>query len=253
MGTRQIDHIDIVADTRAVGGIVVVTKDTQALADTRRRLGDVGNKVLGHTTRQLTDQCRGVRTEGVEITQRNTVQFALRRSDRIAQNIFAHLLGVAIGRGGGLAGRLLGHGQHVRLAINRCRRREDDIRAIIFTGQLQQIDEREDIVVIVLQRFLDRFTHRLRGCEVDHGIEAVLAEHLLEGLAVAAIDLLEGYLHARNTAHTLDCQLIRVRQIIHQHHVVTRLDEFDSRMRADISGTARNQNATFHHSSKKVF
>ena len=86
---------------------------------------------------------------------------------------------------------------------------------------------------------------------MDHGIEMILAENLLESLAVAAIDLLEGNLGARNAAHALDSLLVRIRQIIHQHHVVTRLDEFDCRMRADVAGTARNQNATFHHISKK--
>ena len=67
------------------------------------RLGDVGHQILRHAARQFADERRGVGADGVEVAQRDAVQALVGRA-AVVQDVFGHLLRVAVGRGGGFAG-----------------------------------------------------------------------------------------------------------------------------------------------------
>ena len=204
MGARQIHHIDIVADVRAVGGGVVVAEYREALADAGSGLRHEGDKVLRYTARQLTDESRGVCTDGVEVAQRDTLQIAI-GTHRVAQDILAHGLRIAVGRGGRLAGRKLRYGLLVGLAIDRARRREDDVVTAVGAHQLDDVHQRRKVVAVVLQGLLHRLAHSLVGGKVNHRVELIFFEQLLgQTLLVAAIYLDKGNLYARNLADTLD-------------------------------------------------
>ena len=224
MGASQIHHVDIVADVRTVGCGVVVAEDREALADAGSGLRHERHKVLRYTARQLTDQSRGVGTDGVEVAQSDTVQVAI-GTHRVAQDILAHGLCVAVGRGGRLAGRKLRHGLLVGLAIDRARRREDDVVTAIGAHQLDDVHQRGEVVAVVFERLLHRLAHSLVGGKVNHRVELIFLEQLLrELLLVAAIDLDKGYIDARNLAHALDGTQVAIRQIVGDHYVVARLD-----------------------------
>ncbi len=68
---------------------------------------------------------------------------------RVAQDILAHLLRVAVGRRGGLAGRLLRDGQHVGLAVDGARRREDDVLPPVLAHQADDVHERHEVVAVI--------------------------------------------------------------------------------------------------------
>ena len=55
MCTSQIDDVDIVSDTGAVGRVVVVAKDTQLGADPGGRLSEVRHEVLRRTRGAFAD------------------------------------------------------------------------------------------------------------------------------------------------------------------------------------------------------
>lgn len=178
-----------------------------------------------------------MRADGVEIAQGDALH-ALVGRQRIAQNVLAHLLGVAVGRGRGLAGRLLRHGQLVGLAVNRTRRREDDVVTSELTHEVDDVHKRRKVVAVVFQRLADRLAHGLRRREMNHRVEVVLFEHFAKSVAVAAVRLFERHFDARDPADSLDGVHVAVREIIDDHHVVTGAYQFHGGMRTDITGAA---------------
>ena len=238
VGLGQVDDVDVVADARPVGRRIVVAEDREALAQSGGRLRDVGHEVLRHAARQLADQRRGVGADGVEIAQCDALE-PLVGLDRVAQDVLAHGLRVAVGRLGRLAGRLLRDGLLVRLAVDGARRREDDVRPLEVAHQLDDVHERREVVAVVLEGLLDRLAHGLRGREVDHRVEFVLFKDLrAEGLHVAAVHLDARHVDARDLAHALDGVDVAVREVVGDHHVVTGVDELHGGVRADVSGAA---------------
>ena len=165
---------------------------------------------------------------------------------RIPQDILANLLRIAIGRLSALARRLLRNRQHLGLAVYRAGGRENDIANTLVTHQFEDGDKRLEVIPVVKQRFVDRFTHRLRRREMDDRIELILIEDTSHRLFVGAIHLFEGNLYAGNLANTLDRTEFGVRQVVDDHHIVSGPDQLDGRVRTDIPGSTCNQYCLFH-------
>ena len=148
MGLGQIDYVDIVADRRSVRRVVVVAEYAQALADTGRRLRDERDQIARYALGKLADQCRGVRSDRIEVAKRYPAQLGISRH-RIAQNILAYLLRVAVRRRGRLPRRLLGDRQRFGLAVHGARRREDKIAYPFLPHQVEHVEQRQDIVAVI--------------------------------------------------------------------------------------------------------
>ena len=82
---------------------------------------------------------------------------------------------------------------------------------------------------------------------MDGRVEVVLFEHLSEGFAVAAVDLNERNLDARDFANALDGTHLGVGEIVRDHDVVTGGDQLHGGVGTDVSGTSRYQYALFFH------
>ena len=134
----QIDYIDEVADTRTVGSIIIVTKHAQFLTDADSGLGKIRNQVLRYTVRQLSQQCCGVCTYRVEVTQQDGV-YRSTGSNRITYNLFIDLLRVSIRRLSFLNRCLFRYRKFVRLAVNCAGRREYDTFHSMLRHQFQQV------------------------------------------------------------------------------------------------------------------
>ena len=96
MRTGQVGHIDVIADRRAVRGIVIVAENAQALAKPRSRLGNEGHQVHRYPLGQFADQSRRMGADRVEITQCDSINGRIGMY-RIPQDILANLLRIAIG------------------------------------------------------------------------------------------------------------------------------------------------------------
>ena len=70
----QITHMDIVAHTRAVGRIVVVSEDGQLFAPADGHLRNVRHQVVGRTVGVFPDQARFMRAHGIEIAQQHQAE-----------------------------------------------------------------------------------------------------------------------------------------------------------------------------------
>ena len=161
----------------------------------------------------------------------------------VAEDIFAHLLGVAVGRCGGLAWRLLGHGQGVGLAVDSRARWKEDIGAAVFFHQRAHVHERGEIVHVIFQRFGHRLANSLEGREVNHGVEFVAEEHPAEGLDVASVDLLKGYVASGDLLHAFNSRGLGVGKIVDHDHVVAGFDKGHASVGADISGTPAHEHS----------
>ena len=246
VGFGQVDDVDVVTQAGAVGRVVVVAEDRKAFAQSGGRLGDVGHQILRHAARQFADERRGVGADGVEVAQCDAVQALVGRA-AVVQDVFGHLLRVAVGRGGGFAGRLLRDGQCVGLAVDRRRRREEDVWPAELLHQRADVHERREVVAVIFERFGDRLADSLVGGEVDDGAEIVFFEDASQRRFVAGVDPLEGNVDARDAPHTLDGRRLRVGEVVDDDRVVSGGDQFHGGMRADVSGTARNQYSLFCH------
>ena len=187
----------------------------------------------------------------VEVAQGDALQSGVGRH-RIAQDILAHLFRVAVGRGGRFAGRLLRDGLLLGFAVDGARRREDDVPPSELAHQRDDVHERREVVAVVLQRFLDRFTDGLRGGEMDHRIEFVLFEDLAETLQIAAVDLHEGDIHAGDLADPLDGAHVAVRKVVDDDDVVAGIDKLYGGVRTDVTGSAAHQDTRFFHRRRFV-
>ncbi|MNL57724.1 hypothetical protein D3C87_1813090 [compost metagenome] len=111
--------MQIVAHARAVGGVVIVAKDPQEWLTAHRHLGDEGEQVVGQIARAFADLAAGVCADRVEVAQRDGAEGGVGRAD-VAQHLFHHQLGAAVGIGGRQRMRL-GERQIARFAIHRGR------------------------------------------------------------------------------------------------------------------------------------
>ncbi len=119
MPRGEVAHVDVVADARAVGRVVVIPKDHEPVAPPHRHLGDEGDEVIGNAAGVLANLARGMRPHGVEIAQQHHRFGGVSRRP-VAQDFLDEKLGAAIGVDGGEGVRLV-KGQVLRLPINRRR------------------------------------------------------------------------------------------------------------------------------------
>ena len=236
MRLRQVHDVDIVPQAGPVRGRVVIAEHREAFAFADGGLGDEGHQVVGHAARQLADQRGGVRPDGVEIAQRDAAHARI-GLHAVAQDILAHLLGVAVGRGGRLARRGLRHGELVRLAVDRRGGGEQHV-ATLLPRSLQDVDERQEVVAVVHQRLRHGLAHRLEGGEMDHRVDGVFREERLHGRRVAEVHPDQRHLPSENGADALVVGLVAIGEIVRDHHVIARLGELHGHVAADESGAA---------------
>ena len=82
---------------------------------------------------------------------------------------------------------------------------------------------------------------------MDYGIEVVLVEEAGHGGAVAAVEFDEGDLAAGDASHAIDGAEFAVREVVGDDDVEARGNEFDGRVRADVSGAAGDQYTRLFH------
>ena len=238
----QIHHVDVVADTRAVGGIVVVAEDVEEGTAARSHLGDVGEQVIGDALGILTHETRLVGAHGVEVAQDAHRPVGGGLVD-VGQNALDHLLGLAVGvggdaEGGGLLDRDLGG-----VAVDGGRGGEDDDLHAVLLHSLAEVEGGDEIIEVVGSGNGHRLTHGLQACEVDDALDiGVLGEHAVKSLGVAEVGLVELGAHTRDGGDTVQHDLLAVAEIVYDDGGLTRLDQLDDGMGAYEAGSAGDKN-----------
>ena len=205
MSLSQVNYIDIVADAGSIRSIIIVTEDGEFLANTHSSLSYVRNQVVWHTIWQLTNLCRWMSTDWVEVSQDDALDVST-AMDIVCDDLLVHLLGITIRRSSLLMRSLLSYRQvlWLRLTVNGAGRREDNTLYIIFWHQLKQIDERNQVVAVVQQRLLYTLTYSLAGSKVNDTLDSrILLENSLCSCLVTKINLLESWTNTRNLLDTI--------------------------------------------------
>ncbi len=183
-------------------------------------------------------------TYGIEISQGYATETFVGGA-AVAEDILGNLFGVAVGRGGRLAGRLFGDWQFLGIAVHCRRRGEQHIRALEFLHHLQNVHVAYQIVLVVLQRFVHGFTHGLVGSEMNHGVESVPFENAAQRFYVAGVDFPENDLASDDFLDTIQSRGFRVGKVVDNHHIISGFDESHRGVCADVSGTSGYKNCLF--------
>ena len=89
----------------------------------------------------------------------------------------------------------------VLVAVDRAGRGEHELVHVPGVHRAEQIRGTGQVGVEVLQRYLHRFPYGLLGREMDHHLNRILGEHLVEGLVVPQIQLIGGDRAASQPGH----------------------------------------------------
>ena len=250
MPVGQIEHVDVVAHAGAVDGVVVAAEDLQAGAFAHRHLGHIRHQVVRHAARVFADQAAFVCARRVEVAQVGDRPVRVGKL-QVAQDVFAHQLGRAVGVGGGHR-RVFAQGQMLRLrrAVNGGAGTEHQRLAGVLLHGIAQREQSAEVVAVIRERLLHAFSHRLEGREMHHRLDAVLRENGVHRGKVADIDLLE---HRHLAAQSLEpVQYLRgtVREVVDAHHPESGGLQREPGVRGDVAGRTGEQDRAPCHRSR---
>ena len=113
----QINHVNVIPDTRTVRCVVIIAKYFQFTSQADSRLRNIWQKIIGHAIGQFTYLSRRMGTNRIEITQQNRRQGMI-GIDSIRNDIFCYLFRIAVRRQSFLNRSILCYRQHIRLAVH---------------------------------------------------------------------------------------------------------------------------------------
>ncbi len=185
MAAGEVDDVDVVADPRAVVGVVVAAEDAEAVAFTDGGLGNEGHEVVGDAVGVFADGARLVGADGVKIAQQGNAP-RLVRDGEVPQDLLDEELRLAVGVGGA-EGELFGYRGGVRVAVDGGGRAEDNVFTAVLLHDPAEDQRAVDVVVIVAQGLLDRLANSLEPGKVDDGRDVVGVKDLFEVLGRADV------------------------------------------------------------------
>ena len=150
----EIYDMDIVANAGSVLGLIVIAEDTEADQLSDCNLGDVRKQVIRHTLRVLSHASGFVCADRVKVAEQHDIPVRIRGVE-VGQNLFEHRLGSAVGIRDLSLRALFRNRNKGRIAIDGCTRGEDNILDAVLPHALTEHQGACDIVVIVLERFID--------------------------------------------------------------------------------------------------
>ena len=251
MAAGQIDHMDIITHTGAVGRGIIVAVHVHHGQLAHGHLGNVGAQVVGNAVGILADQAGFVRTDGVEVAQKGHIQRGIGLA-HIFQNALGESLGGAIGVGGAAHGEILTDGHTGRIAIHRCAGGEHKVFAVITAHHIQNVQGAVEVVGIIFNGLGNAFAHSLIGRKLDHRINiGVFGKDLFHLCLIRHVGFHKTEVFACDllyTAHSLGAGIVKV---IRHHNVIPGCEQLNAGVAANIAGAAAYQNCHNAHSHLK--
>ncbi|MBA7573133.1 hypothetical protein ES708_14928 [subsurface metagenome] len=208
--------------------IVIVTKYAELFPDTNGCLGKVGHQVGGNAKRKFPDICRWMGPDGIKIPKGNCFN-RIACSNNIRNDLFRDLLCISVRGGGFFDGGFFRYRELVWLSVNGAGRGKNEISDTMVFHGIQQVDQGKQVVLIVIERFFDRFGHcfvcrkmyycpggRIPGKTIHEPLPVTEVQFLKEGFPAG--DLF-------NPIQNLDP---RIGQVVNNEHIVPRFHQFDS-------------------------
>lgn len=247
MSLGQIDDVDIVANTGTIGGGIVHPKDGEMLPATDGDLSDVGHEIVGDTSGILADLTGSVGAARVKVAEDEDVPLGIGLV-QIAQKLLDEELGASV-RVCGADLSVLRDGHLLDHPVDGGRGGEYKILAVVLGEQVEEVEGAGEVVVVVADRLLDRLSDGLEPRKVDAGEERELREDGLEVCEVEQVNLTEDdEVRLAGDVADADKRLLgRVVKVVDDHDLVAGLDELEDGMRADVAGTAGDEDDLVAH------
>ena len=258
VAASQVDHVDVVAHARAIGGGVVVSEDAHALELAYGNLRHVGKQVVRDALRVLADESALMGADGVEVAQQHDVPLVVADVE-VAQNAFEHALRLAVGIGGLVLGAGFGDGDELRLAVDGGARGEHDVLHAVGARYVAEYERAGNVVPVVLERLGNALANGFIAGEVDYGVHLVRGEDVFERLAVEDARLIElqaiglrALCDAGDGANAVERDLARVAQVVNHDDGVAAIEQLHAGVAADEAGAAGDEDCGFLGSFSKA-
>ena len=132
MSDSQIDDVDIVADTCAVGSVIIISVDVYERQPAGCDLCDIGQEIVRYALRIFSDQAAFMRADRVEIAKQHDVPGIVALPD-IREDAFLHRLGCSVRIGCFAQGAFFGNRYESRVPVNRSGRGKDEFFNVVST------------------------------------------------------------------------------------------------------------------------
>ncbi len=116
----------------------------------------------------------------------------------------------------------------------------------LLVHRFQQVGRAADVVLVVLQRDLNRFAHRLEAGKVDHRIDFFLPEQQINRFGVAQVGQVKLDVFAGQFLHPAQGIGFGVAEVVDDHDLVARFEQFDAGVGADVAGAAGDEDGFAH-------
>ena len=163
----------------------------------------------------------------------------------IAEDFFAHLLGVAVGRLRGFDRCGLGNRQRIRLTVDGAGGAKNESARRLGALVVQQVEQRVEVVAVVGNGFGHALAHRFVGRKMYDSIKASAGQKGFGGAAVSEVDLDPLGANARNGLDAVEYFGAAVVEVVGQNYAVAAGDEVHGGVRADVAKAPGDENG-FH-------
>ena len=240
MTLGKIHHMDVVPDTGAVRGVVVVAEYGQLFPAAHCHLGDKGHQVVGDASGILADASALMGADGVEIPQQADAPVLVGKGDA-GKDLLGHVLRPAVGVGAAAGTAVFPQGHPVVRGIDRRGGGEDQILAARFPHDLGEHQGGIQVVVIVRPGLADALAHGLQPREVDHAADFVFRENPAHQVFIPHVSPVKAQGLAGDLPHPVQRLGVGIAQVVHHGDFIAGIQQLHAGMGADIAGAAGNQ------------
>ena len=108
----------------------------------------------------------------------------------------------------------------------------------MFGHQLKQINQGNQIVPIIFQRFFYRFTHCFAGSKMNNSLNTfIFSEHGIKSFQIQTVKLFKSRTYTGYLFYVIYHIGTRIGQIIDDYHLITCILKLYNGMRTNISGS----------------
>ena len=219
MALCQINDMDVVTYTGSVGGIVIITEDTQLFQLADCYLCDIRHQVIGDTVGILANGTALVSSDRVEVTKQDHIPFGICLLD-IRQDLLQHRFRPAVRVGALSLGAFLCDGNKCGVAVYGSAGREDNALHTMFSHDIYQSQGTGNIVLIIFPGLLYGLTDCLQSCKMNDCVDLFLAEDLFQSFTVQNVCLIERNLLACDGFYSGDHFLTCIAEIIQYDYII---------------------------------
>ena len=242
MSSCKIHDMNVIPHTGSVRRIIIVSEDTQLLQLADRNLRNVGHKVVRNALRVFSDHPRRMCADRVEVTKQDDVPFRI-GGMYVRQDLLQHPLRPAIRVRADALRAVFRDRNEGGISVDRRAGAEDDVLAAMLPHALYQRQGSGNVVGVILDRLLYRFSYRLQSGEMNDRVNLLRGKDAIQAFLVKDIPFHKVQRLSGNLLHPVNRLLAGVVQVVDHRNLITCIQQFHARMAADKPGSSRNKNS----------